>query len=98
METEDYASIQQHSRWELSYEGTRLVLLGEPAPLPWRQRLLAFQNLRLAWFLEPQLGAERDAIVNVWVTNGQLWAGSWSGYSHRVNHQNGAVLETRFTK
>jgi hypothetical protein len=98
VETEEYASIQEHSRWELSYEGILLVLLDESAPPPWRQRLLAFKNLRLAWFLDPQLGTERDAIVNVWVVDGQLWAGSWSGFSHRVSHQNGVVLETRFTK
>jgi hypothetical protein len=98
MEIAEYAGIKKHSRWELSYEGVRLVLLDESAPPLWRQRLLAFKNLHLAWFLDPQLGPERDAIVNAWVVNGQLWAGSWSGYSHRVNHQSGAVLETEFTK
>lgn len=69
------------------------------APSQLNSQMLAFGlDLKLVWTLSPQLEASQDHITNVWVKNGALWAGSWSGYSHRINHQTGEVIETKFTK
>jgi hypothetical protein len=97
MDVREYRDTDRQRRWELLYEGIHLVLLKDDAPTPWNSQLLAFRDLKLRWVLSPHL-PEGDAIVNVWVKNGQLWAGSWSGYSYRVNCGTGELLETLFTK
>lgn len=95
----EYRDTDGFRRWELLYEGVFLVLLSERAPVPYASELLAFRHdLQLAWRLSPQLGPEKDYIANVWIEEGQLWACSFSGYSHRLDPKTGNALETIFTK
>jgi hypothetical protein len=100
MNMTEYRHLDGVKRWELLFEGMFLVLPSEEAPEPWRSELLAFEpkRLMLAWRLSPQSRANDDYIVNVWVKDCNLWAGSWSGQSFRLNHITGEVLETKFTK
>lgn len=94
----EYRNTDGLRRWELSYEGINLVLLNENAPKPYNSELLAFKNLKLVWRLSPVTETEYDHIVNVWVKNSEIYAGSFSGYEHRLNYKTGEVLETKFTK
>jgi len=100
MDIHEYQQTDGLRRWELLYEGIFLVLLSEEAPTPYASELLAFStdDLNLAWRLSPQLGHEKDHIANVWVKESALWAGSYSGFAHRINHLSGEVIETKFTK
>jgi len=48
--------------------------------------------------VNPATNQGHDYIVNVWVKNGFLYAGSFAGYDLKVNTENGEILETKFTK
>jgi len=98
MKISEYRHTDGHRRWELSCEGVILVLLNEDAPVPYNSELLAFSKLKLLWRLSPQTKSDYDYIVNVWIKGGEFYAGSFSGYEHRLDIQTGEVLETRFTK
>jgi hypothetical protein len=100
MQIREYRDTDGQRRWELSYEGILLVLLNDDAPKPWRSQLLGFdgQELKLIWCLSPELGPDNDRITNVWVKGGQVWAHSFSGFTHSLNYRSGQVLESRFTK
>jgi hypothetical protein len=98
MKISEYRHTDGHRRWELSCEGVILVLLNEDAPVPYNSELLAFSKLKLLWRLSPQTKSDYDYIVNAWIKGGEFYAGSFSGYEHRLDIQTGEVLETRFTK
>ena len=98
MEITEYRNTDGHRQWELSFEGIKLVLLNEQAPKPYNCELLAFKDLNLIWRLSPQTKTDYDYIVNVWVKNGKVYAGSFSGYDHKLNYKTGEVIETVFTK
>ena len=98
MRISEYRHTDGHRRWELSYEEVVFVLLNEDAPAPCNSELLAFSKLKLLWRLSPQTKGGYDYIVNVWIKGGEVYAGSFSGYEHKLDIQTGEVLETRFTK
>lgn len=99
MKISKYKHTDGIRKWELSYEGVFLVLLHENAPMPYANQLLAFEPFgKLLWVVHPATKQEHDYIVNVWVKNGSLYAGSFAGYDLKINPENGNVLETIFTK
>ena len=96
---EYYRDTDGLRRWELLYEGIYLVLLKDDSPEPYNSQLLAFDGLgKFLWSLSPQTKQDYDYIVNVWVTDGFIYAGSFSGFNHKLNYQTGEVVETKFTK
>jgi len=100
MEIREYRHLDGLKRWELLFEGMFLVLPSSDAPEPWCSELLAFEarGLTLSWRLTPGSRTSGDHIVNVWIKDGELWAGAWFGESYRLDHVTGTILETRFTK
>lgn len=95
----DYRDTDSYRCWELLYEGFYLVLLSEESPAPYSSQLLAFRGYgELVWSLSPQTTESYDYIVNVWVKNGDIYAGSFSGFEHRLSYITGEVLDTKFTK
>ena len=99
MDISEYKQTDGMRRWELLYEGVFLVLLQERAPLPYSNQLLGFEPFgKLLWSVNPATKDERDYIVNVWVKNGFLFAGSYMGYELKINHESGNVIDTKFTK
>ena len=98
MQITEYRNTDGLRRWELLYEGVQLVLLNKEAPKPYSSQLLAFKNLALIWQLSPQTKEDYDYIVNIWIKNGEVCAGSFSGYSHKINYKTGEIIETQFTK
>jgi hypothetical protein len=95
----EYRNTDGMRRWELLFEGLYLVLLNEDAPKPYSSQLLAFDGFgSLLWCLAPKTEQEYDHIANVWVKNGDLYAGSYSGFNHRLDYKTGETLETKFTK
>ena len=99
MTIEEYRHTDGMRRWELLFEGVYLVLLSEDAPKPYSTQLLAFDGYGpLIWCLSPQTKQVYDYIVNVWVENGAVNAGSFSGFNHKINYKTGEVLESIFTK
>ena len=99
MKIQEYSHTDGLRRWELLYEGVYLVLLNSEAPKPYSSQLLAFNGFGpLIWYLSPMTEQGHDYIVNVWVKNNELFAGSFTGYSHKIDIKTGKVIETKFTK
>lgn len=99
MTVKEYRDTDGLRKWELLYEGIYLVLLNKNAPEPFNSQLLAFEGYGpLIWALSPASEQDQDYIVNIWFNKGELYAGSFSGYQHKLNCKTGEVLETRFTK
>ena len=99
MNISEYSHTDGLRKWELSYEGISLVLLQDSAPKPYANQLLAFEPFgELRWVVNPATQQGHDYIVNVWIENGYLFAGSFSGHNLKINPGNGEILETTFTK
>ncbi len=99
MEISEYRDTDGLRRWELLYEGYHLVLLDNAkAPKPYASELLAFKNLRLVWRLSPKQGSGLDQIQDIYISNGKVHAGSFSGWNHEIDYKTGEVLSEYFTK
>ena len=98
MKISEYRDTDGFRRWELLYEGYRLVLLDAKAPKPYASELLAFKNLRLVWRLGPKQDSNLDHIQDIYISNGKVHAGSFSGWNHEINYKTGEVVREYFTK
>lgn len=99
MKLKNYRDTDGLRRWELLYEGFYLVLLNEDAPEPFNSQLLAFEGFGpLIWVVSPETSYNQDYIVNIWFKNGELYAGSFSGYQYKLDYKTGEIIETKFTK
>jgi hypothetical protein len=96
-----YPDLAANVQRELLVEGVRLVILKPRQERGAEANLLGFgpDGERL-WHLEPPVRSldSWDGFVNLWVREGQVWAGSWSGFSLRINPCTGDVIEQVFTK
>ncbi|MCP4491474.1 MAG: hypothetical protein GY820_29800 [Gammaproteobacteria bacterium] len=98
MNITEYRHTDGLRRWELLYEGVYLVLLNDKAQIENSRKLFAFDGMSsLIWTLEP-LFEENDFIVNVWIKNGELWAGSWGCTDFKLDHKTGTVLTKKETR
>jgi hypothetical protein len=98
MNITEYRHTDGFRRWELLYEGIYLVLLTDEAPVECSRRLYAFDGmLSLIWVLNPVFETN-DFIVNAWIQNGELWAGSWSCTDFKLNYKTGDILAKKQTK
>lgn len=96
-----YHEIALEVQCELLVNGVRLVIL-----IPRRERgaeanLLGFRpDGELLWRLEPPVNNldSWDGFVNLWLREGKVWAGTWSGFSIRIDPRSGTIAEQFFTK
>lgn len=51
--------------------------------------------MRVKWSLSGILESRDgyDGIVNVWISDGAVWTGTWSGFQRRIDYRTGEVLE-----
>lgn len=98
----EYRSFETQRRWELLFEDVLVVILNTGVRRGRDSNLvgIASDDLRVRWVISGELDIpdQYDGIVNVYVRKGSLWAGTWSGYHYRINHQTGAILERIFRK
>ena len=99
MQIKEYTDTEGHRRWEMLFEDVCLVLLTDSAGKPYSSQLLAFDGFgKLIWSVLPNTNLEQDYIVDVWVKDCELYAGSFSGYEYKINYKTGCVLATKFTR
>lgn len=98
----EYRSFDGWRRWELPFERVRVVMLDTGVERGCDHDLVGFgaADLLARWVVGGILGTpgQYDGVVSVWVADGWLWAGTWSGFSLRVDHRSGQVVERVFTK
>jgi hypothetical protein len=96
-----YQEILKQIESQLLLDGIRLVIL-KPQKNPGSEaNFLGFDPRgKLMWQLDPPLQepAAWDRLVNMWIKNEQVWVGSWSGFSMRIDPRTGEILERIFTK
>lgn len=98
MRHEDVAGLVQ---FELLVDGVRLVILRPRQEHGAEANLLGFRpSGEVIWRLAPPVDSPSawDGFVNLWVQEGQVWVSSWSGFSLRIDHRAGRVIEQIFTK
>jgi hypothetical protein len=98
----EYRSFDGKRRWELLFEGVFLVILDTGVKRGNDHNLVGIDatDLRVRWDVGGVLDSpeQYDGIVNVWIADCRLWASTWSGYSLRIDHQSGEIVERLFTK
>jgi hypothetical protein len=96
-----YAEAAHLIQSELLVDDVRLVILRPQSDCGPEANLLGFRpSGELIWTLSPPTDAPAiwDGFVNIWVQEDQVWVGSWSGFSLRIDHRTGEVVEQVFTK
>jgi hypothetical protein len=96
-----YAEAAHLIQSELLVDDVRLVILRPQSDRGPEANLLGFRpSGELIWALSPPTAdpAVWDGFVNLWVQEGRVWVGSWSGFSLRIDHRTGEVVEQVFTK
>jgi hypothetical protein len=91
----------QDVQHELLADGVRVVMVKPRRDRGAEANLLGFHpHGEELWRLAPPVDSPDswDGFVNLWVRDGQVWAGSWSGFSLRIDPRSGAVIEQIFTK
>jgi len=86
---------------ELLVDDVCLVILIPQSDRGPEANLLGFRfSGELIWTLSPPTDAPAvwDGFVNIWIQEDQVWVGSWSGSSLRIDHRTGEVVEQVFTK
>ena len=98
----EYRSIDGCRRWELLFEHVYVVILNTGVKQGRDLNLIGVDasNLRVKWVIGGVLDSTDmyDGVVNVWVRDGCLWARTWSGFSLKIDHRSGEILEQVFTK
>jgi hypothetical protein len=98
----EYCSFDGRRRWELLFEGVRVVILDTGIERGNDCNLVGVDasDLHVKWAMGGELNSpdSYDGIVNVWVEGGRLWAGTWSGFAYELDHKTGDVLKRVFRK
>ena len=99
---QEYRAFDGKRRWELQFEDMCIVILDTGLKFGRDQNLvgIASDNLRVEWVLGGEVDSQDqyDGIVNVWIRDGALWAGTWSGFEYRLDYKTVDILEKNFTK
>lgn len=99
---EPYRRIENLKRWELLFDDTYLVILDTGKKHGNDMNLVGVStaDLTVRWELggELETAGSYDGIVNVWIKEGEVWAGTWSGFAYQINPKTGQILQTVFTK
>ncbi len=89
----EYNEIEKTIQWELFYENIFLVIV----ELEDSRKLLGIGNkdLKVKWEIG---GNGNDAIMNIWIKNGYVYAGTWGCWALRLDYKTGKILDKKFTK
>jgi hypothetical protein len=98
----EYRSFDGQRRWEVLFEHVFIVILDTGVKRGNDYNLVGIdaRSLRVNWALGGVLDSpdQYDGIVNVWVEDGRLWAGTWSGFAYQLDHQTGKILKQVWRK
>ncbi len=98
----EYRSFDGQRRWELLFESVFIVILDTGVKHGNDHNLVGIDaaDLRVRWAVGGVVDSpdQYDGVVNVWIDDCRLWAGTWSGFSLRIDHRSGKIVEQLFTK
>jgi hypothetical protein len=98
----EYRDFDGKRKWELLFEDMYLTVINTGLKNGRDINLLGIstKDLKVKWTLGGELESKNsyDGIVNIWIKNGEIWAGTWSGYSYRINYSTGEIVEKKFQK
>jgi len=98
----EYHDFDGARRWEILHEDMFLVILDTGVKRGADINLVGISSddLIVKWELGGDIDSEYqyDGIVNVYVKDGFVWAGSWCGMHFKIDYKTGKVLEKVFRK
>jgi hypothetical protein len=98
----EYRTFDGKRRWELLFDHVFVVILDTDVQRGKDVNLVGIDasELRVKWALGGVLDSpdQYDGVVNVWVEEGKLWAGTWSGMAYQFDHRTGEILKQLFRK
>jgi len=98
----EYRDFDGKRKWELLFEDIYLTVINTGLKTGKDINFLgiSIKDLKVKWALGGELDNKNsyDGIVNIWIKNGEVWAGTWSGYSYKINYGTGEILEKKFQK
>jgi outer membrane protein assembly factor BamB len=91
----EYRSFDGKRRWELLFEHVFVVILDTGIERGRDFNLVGIDSgdLRVKWVFGGALdsASQYDGVVSVWVEDGRLWAGTWSGMAYQLDHRTGEI-------
>ena len=96
----EYKDFDGKRKWELFFEDICLIILDTGKKHGRDINLVGIKDLRVKWAIggEIENDSQYDGIVNVWVKNGAIWAGTWSGFEYKLDYQTGEIQEKYFRR
>ncbi len=97
-----YRELESIIEWKLLFEDMYLVILKPRTDKGQDVNLVGIStgDLTVKWELGGVIdhSSSYDGVVNIWVKEGQIHVGIWSGYDQTIDYKTGRVIEERFTK
>ena len=98
----EYREIESQIKWDLLFEDIILAILNPRIKTGKDFNLVGVStvDLKVKWELGGTLDDQDrwDGVVNLWVRDGQVHVGIWSGTEYTIDHRTGQIQETIFTK
>ena len=99
---QDYRNFDGKRKWELLFEDVFLVILDTNKKQGRDINLIGVDifTLIVKWAVVGEIDSDNqyDGIVNIWIKDGEVWAGTWSGYEYSLNYQTGEIYEKHWRK
>jgi len=77
----EYRDFDGKRKWELLFEEMRITIINTGVRVGRDINLLGItEDLKVKWALGGEIDSKDsyDGIINVWIKNGEIWAGTWS--------------------
>ena len=98
----EYRDFDGKRKWELLYEEMFLVIIDNNIKSSYDVNLLGIdaKDLRVKWAIGGEIESTKqyDGIVNVYIKEKFIWAGTFSGYDLKLDYKTGQILEKKFFK
>jgi|TARA_R110000772_G_scaffold103344_1_gene204317 hypothetical protein len=98
----NYADFDSKRKWELIYENMFLVIIDNNIKLGLDINLLGIDatSLKVKWELGGIIENEKqyDGIVNIYIKDNFVYAGTYSGFDLKIDYKTGKILEKVFRK
>jgi hypothetical protein len=98
----NYANFDGKRKWELIYENMLLVIIDNNIKSGLDINLLGIDasSLKVKWELGGIIENEKqyDGIVNVYIKDNNVYAGTFSGFELKIDYKTGKILEKVFLK
>ena len=98
----EYSDFDGRRKWELLYEDMFLVLIDNNLKSSYNVNFLGIEanSLKVKWALGGEIISknQHDRIVNVYIKENFVWAGTFNGFHLKIDYKTGQILEKLFLK